>query len=42
MGLFDELIGNSSEKNVEDVQAEFQDYLLEDEEIDASFILNNQ
>lgn len=39
MGLFDELMGNSSEKNVGEVQAEFQDYLLDDEVLEASFIL---
>ncbi|WP_414048650.1 PH domain-containing protein [Macrococcus animalis] len=39
MGLFDELMGNSSEKDTGEVQAEFQDYLLDDEIVEASFVL---
>lgn len=39
MGLFDQIMGNSSEQNPNDVQAEFTDYLLEDEVVEASYIL---
>ncbi len=39
MGLFDQLMGNSSEKNPEDVQAEFDEYLLDDEIVEKSYIL---
>ncbi|RPF58360.1 PH domain-containing protein [Abyssicoccus albus] len=39
MGLFDQLMGNSSEQNPEDVQAEFDEYLLDDEIVEKSYIL---
>ncbi|ULG71388.1 PH domain-containing protein [Macrococcus brunensis] len=39
MGLFDQLMGNSSEQNPQDVQNEFEGYLLPDEVVEASFIL---
>ena len=39
MGLFDQLMGNSSEQNPEDVQAEFNEYLLDDEIVEKSYIL---
>lgn len=39
MGLFDQLMGNSSEQNPEDVQAKFDEYLLDDEIVEKSYIL---
>lgn len=39
MGLFDQLMGNSSEQDASEVQAEFNEYLLDDEVVEASFIL---
>lgn len=39
MGIFDQLMGNSSEQNPEDVQAEFNEYLLDDEIVEKSYIL---
>ncbi|AQL55839.1 PH domain-containing protein [Abyssicoccus albus] len=39
MGLFNQLMGNSSEQNPEDVQAEFDEYLLDDEIVEKSYIL---